>query len=179
MTEEEFWDLLVATRKHSNGDFDRQQSLLITELSNLTAEQIISFDYVCMELKAKVFSHELWDAGYVLTYHTGENSYNEFVAWLMLQGKEVFYEAVSNPDSVASIDNTSILQLLERDYGIDIFSCSLEAYRLKTGSETIPNLKPPPIFKIKGVPRESREEAEAKFPKLAVKHRELVTLGIL
>lgn len=66
MTEEKFWEIVELAKKGSNGEQKNYIKIIHAELYKLTEKEIVSFDEILDELRAKAYKRELWAAAYVI-----------------------------------------------------------------------------------------------------------------
>lgn len=103
MTETTFWELINTSKKQIIHDRDEQIQYLVEHLNNQTEEEIFSFEEQFQNLYAKSYTSPLWCVAYVAMGGCSDDGFDYFRAWLIAQGKEVFENAMQNPDSLVSI----------------------------------------------------------------------------
>lgn len=88
--------------KHaSTGDLERQVSLLVVSLVQLSPEEIVGFADVLDALMARSYRNDLWGAAYVINGGCSDDGFDYFRGWLLAQGEQVFEAALRDPDSLA------------------------------------------------------------------------------
>ena len=110
------------------------------------------------------YNEELWGAAVLINAGCSEDSFIDFRGWLMLQGKEVFYRALEDPDSLSEV-----VPPYEVDTFIPLDSRIGEAYYNLTGIEDLPPPKKQLKYVLKGKKWENFEELASWFPKLATR----------
>jgi hypothetical protein len=100
MDENEFWTLIDRSRED---DPDAQADELERLLSGRSRDELEAFDRIYREQLARAYRWDLWAAGYVIAGGMGDDSFDYFCDWLVGQGREVFEQALADPDSLADI----------------------------------------------------------------------------
>lgn len=111
MNEDEFWQLIedsltVAQAEHDEvGDEQQeiQHDVLKNKLMALDWQDIIKFRNRFDDLHMLSYKDDMWCAGYILNGGCSDDGFDYFRAWLIAQGKEAFYGALKNPDSLAEL----------------------------------------------------------------------------
>ena len=96
-----FWRLIELSRKGSEGDLYVQLDNLRHRLMKLSEEELRSFDRVFWDLMNESYRADLWGAAYIIKGGCSDDSFDYFRAWLIMQGKQPFTEALRNPDGLA------------------------------------------------------------------------------
>ena len=78
-----------------------QEDNLINELSLLTAEDIIGFKLRTEYLLFQSYQSDLWCAATIMNEECSEEGFKFFRQWLISQGKNLFTDAMMNPDLLA------------------------------------------------------------------------------
>lgn len=99
LSEEEFWTLINAGREQSEDD-EALAEQVAQIVSKLEPEKIFGFDQILGELMAKSYRSDLWCTAYVACGGCSDDGFDYFRAWLIGRGKDVFYKALENPDSL-------------------------------------------------------------------------------
>nr|WP_199001339.1 DUF4240 domain-containing protein [Flavobacterium sp. ASV13] len=103
LTEDKFWQIIENSLKTTNTLYptlDEQQELLVSELKKLSIKEIIAYDCIFRNLKHKVYKHDLWAVAYIVMGGCGDDAFMDFRNWLITRGKNVFYKALENADSL-------------------------------------------------------------------------------
>lgn len=134
MNKENFWENIHKSRTNA-GRNDQQFLLGITDaLSKLDNSQLGEFKAIFNEYREIAYTPGLWDAAMIMNglYCTSER-FMDFRAWMISQGKEVYLEALANPDSLAAIDTSG-------EYALEGFAyvCD-DVYRNRTGEKFLPD----------------------------------------
>ena len=130
LDEDLYWKLVEESLKNSI-DQDQQEQFLIKRLQKLTPTQIIGFRLRTDKLLYDTYNSEMWCAGYIMNGGCSDDSFEYFRCWVISRGKEIYYSAKLNPDSLADEVNDNI-----EFYDFESFwYVALEAFQAKTGKE--------------------------------------------
>jgi hypothetical protein len=115
------------------------------------------------KLLAKAFHYDLWGAAFIMAGGCSDDSFENFRAWLILQGKEKFESALKDPNSFTQWVDPKLHSLTEEEFlslAIDVFEeCSEDDIDEKL-------VIPEPI--LKGKPWDE-EDLPERFPVLSLK----------
>jgi Protein of unknown function (DUF4240) len=100
MDEHEFWSLIDHSRE---GGADDQEERLEELLAGRSRDELEAFDRIYREQLVRAYSWDLWGAGYVIAGGMGDDSFDYFCDWLIGQGRDVFEQALADPDSLADV----------------------------------------------------------------------------
>ena len=112
MEEDQFWTI-IGIASCRNNDMEAVAEKIREHLETLSSEEIIGFHLRQEFLRHKVHSSEMWCAGYVLTGYILRDGdsfdlFEDFKAWVIGQGREAYYAALENPDSLIEVYDDSI-----------------------------------------------------------------------
>jgi predicted DNA-binding WGR domain protein len=143
MTEDDFWNLIEETKAKSQGDIYEQVEHLRTRLRQLSNTEIFSFHAILHRLLSESFQARLWGAAYIINGGCGDDGFDYFRGWLIAQGREVFYAALQDPDSLADV--------AEADAECEeIWYVAQEAYEEKTGKDDFQQHVAAPAGELQG-----------------------------
>jgi hypothetical protein len=91
LTEERFWEIIEKSDKCNN---------LESELSKLSEEEILGFQYRWNYFHRKSYNQELWAVAYTVLCGCGDDCFDYFRYWLITRGQEVYEKAIQNADSL-------------------------------------------------------------------------------
>lgn len=137
MESSEFWEIINKANQAANDAFDRPQSLRVL-LNELEPSDIQGF---CETYKFKfneAYTWPLWGAAYVINGGCSDDCFDYFRDWLISEGKEIFENALMNPESLAELPIIEEAELEEFRYVAD------EVYEEKTGQDMNPRSIPHP-----------------------------------
>ena len=168
MNEAEFWDIVETTRIQSGDSIDKQGKLLGEALGQLEPEKIISFFHIYCYLHNWAYRAELCAAAILINGGCSDDGFSDFRDWLILQGKEKYYQAIDDPDTLIAI------ALFGKAWSV-LYSTIRTAYERKTGTRQIPY---PDLDDVEELPEIDGSKLEPTvamqlFPKLGAKSREV------
>lgn len=105
MDEAKFWELIewskVESANKKNDDADSQLAVLVGRLETLLPSELRDFDHILNEKMALAYRWDLWAVAYIINGGCSNDSFMDFRAWLISQGKELFENALRSPEAVA------------------------------------------------------------------------------
>ncbi len=157
-----FWDIVEKAKEKSGDDRESRPDSLKETLMTYSPEEISKFDIDYREKLLESYRWNLWGAAYLINGGCSDDGFDYFRDFLISEGKATFESALSNPDSLAELDDIEDAELEEYRYAID------EAYEELTDNEM-----PIQVMKFPDDPAGEEwdeDELEALFPKLAAKY---------
>lgn len=125
-----YWNIIDLSLKKTKSQ-EEQEQFLIKEIEKLEINQIIGFRLRTDKLLYDTYNSEMWCAGYIMNGGCSDDGFEYFRNWIISRGKDVYYEAKKNPDSLIS-------QFNENDEFYDFESfwyVALTAFENKTGKD--------------------------------------------
>jgi hypothetical protein len=125
-----FWNIVDSSVKNTKNQ-DDQERFLVKAIEKLTPKQIIGFRLRTDKLLYDTYNSEMWCAGYIMNGGCSDDGFEYFRNWIISRGKDTYYKAKENPDSLISefIEN-------EEYYEFESFwYVALTAFENKTGKE--------------------------------------------
>ena len=122
-----FWKLIEDAKQRSAGDLDQQVALSTDALTSLETSDIATFDVLFHDCMTLAYTRELWAAAYIINGGCSDDGFDYFQGWLIAQGKSIFQDACSDPETL--LDNVD-------SQGVELESIlyvAQEAYERKTG----------------------------------------------
>lgn len=104
MNENEFWSIIERAIKVSGNDPEEKEEALTNEINKLTPSEIFEFAKLFDEKDSKAYNWNLWGAAYIINGGCSDDSFMDFRASLICMGKEIYEDAVNNPDTLANIE---------------------------------------------------------------------------
>lgn len=104
MNRNEFWNLIAESRAHAGQDVDVQYDYLAEKLTAMGSEEALRFHGICYAYTDAAMKYGLWDAASCMLGGCSDDSFMDFRGWLVAQGKEVYLQALANPDFLASVE---------------------------------------------------------------------------
>lgn len=99
MSEEQYWDIIISSLEHSD-DQSEQYECIVKSLEKLSLEEIIGFALTTSHLTNEIYTSHMWCAGYIMNGGCSDDGFIDFRNWVVSRGKEVYYAAKANPDSL-------------------------------------------------------------------------------
>jgi hypothetical protein len=123
----------------------------------------LEFDRILRSLISRSYTNELWAACYILNGGCSDDAFDYFRGWLVMQGREAFYNALRDPETLADIE-------LPTDEELEFESvlyAGVTAYEEKTG-EGFPDDLRGFDYNLTGEDW-SEDDVDEKYPRLAAK----------
>jgi hypothetical protein len=103
MNENQFW---VDVDAVANLPLDERIQVLRVRARSLSLADLTSWDEIATSLRLRAHTAELWGAAYLVD-SCGDDAFDYFKCWLILQGRSVYERVVEDPDSLAACDLSS------------------------------------------------------------------------
>jgi len=103
MDKEQFWKIIDDARATA-GRWQAMYEPLLESLSKLEAPDIIRWQQIFDEYQKLSYKEKLWAAAAVMHNGCSDDSFDYFRGWLTAQGKDVFFKALADPDSLAAVE---------------------------------------------------------------------------
>ncbi len=103
MTHDQFWQIIdtaCCSDPRSAEDWDQR---LTDALAQLPAEEIVEWDHEFDRLAAQAYRTDLWAAAYLINGGASDDGFYYFRCWLIGMGKQIYHDAIANPDSLADV----------------------------------------------------------------------------
>lgn len=101
MTNEQFWQIIETAQRKAAGDSWEQGAIIGVALEELSDIEILSFDQMLQLNLNRAYTFDMMIASFIILSHTSEDAFEDFRAWLILQGKRKFETAIQWPDTMA------------------------------------------------------------------------------
>jgi hypothetical protein len=162
MDESTFWGLIDAARAEMTPASSNQPDVLQKKLEALPASEIVAFDRMFTRLVDDAYRWDLWAAAYIIEGGCSDDGFRDFRAGLIGLGRDVFYAALSDPNTLVRQPTRGV------DFSQEamLYAASL-AYAVVTGREMPENDLPHPAEPV-GEPWDEASVA-GKYPELAAK----------
>ena len=174
MTLDEFWDHIRATRRK---DLDAHQERLVKRLAKLPVDDILDFGHWWWIVWCEAYSWNLWGAAYIINGGCSDDGFDYFRNWLVLQGRDVFQAAVSNPDSLADVVDPDDEVEVEVEPATDAWFLATgqkrndKGYEALGAAERARHGKPQPLPELgEGWDFDDEEEMRKRYPRLSKKY---------
>ena len=130
LSEDEFWSFIKKSLVETDSQ-EEQCNALIEQIGTLTPEEIIGFRLRTDKLLYDTYSSEMWCAGYIMNGGCSDDSFEYFRLWVISRGKDVYYAAKSNPDTLIK----EVSEDKEYYEFEDFWYVALEAFKNMTGKD--------------------------------------------
>jgi len=103
MTHDQFWQIIDDTCQSDPRSSEEWDERLTDALAQLPAEEIIAWDHIFDQLAAQAYRTDLWAAAYLINGGASDDGFYYFRCWLIGMGKQIYNDAIANPDSLANV----------------------------------------------------------------------------
>ncbi|MEO5891183.1 MAG: DUF4240 domain-containing protein [Ferruginibacter sp.] len=93
-----YWQLIHASLKKT--DQDEQEEYLVSKIEQLTPVEIVGFRLQTDKFLYDTYTSDMWCAAYLMNGGCSDDGFEYFRCWLISRGKDIFYKAKENPDSL-------------------------------------------------------------------------------
>ena len=144
MSKDAFWALIQEAKTACGQDLDAMEGHLRERLVSMGPAAAKNFHDILQTYEDLADQYGLWDAVSVIKeYGCSDDGFIDFRAWLIAQGKEVYMNALRDPDTLADIE----------PYGDCCFECLSYvgdyAYEQLTGRSAYDEMEPDRIEKMR------------------------------
>ncbi|MDR3353815.1 MAG: DUF4240 domain-containing protein [Synergistaceae bacterium] len=145
MSEVRFWTIIEASNNGRN---------LEAELCKLSEEEIMGYRYWWIHFHKLSYNQSLWAVAYTVLGGCSDDGFDYFRYWLITRGRDVFYEALRNADSLCGVfelladdeypewEDVAYIpkDVFEQKFGKDFYS-EEDTYDFEFDSEHLPEIK--------------------------------------
>jgi hypothetical protein len=132
MTNDQFWQIIETAHRKAAGDPWEQGAIVGVALEELSEDEILSFDQILQGMLQRAYTFDLMMASFIILSHTSEDIFEDFRAWLILQGRNRFENAVQWPDTIAQfLRRSDVLRI----NGESLLMAPATAYEHVTGKD--------------------------------------------
>ena len=103
MSKDGFWNLIAEVKAACGQDQKKHMDTLKARLKEQGAEYAQDFHNVVHAYKDLAYKYGLWSACGLMG-HATDDGFIDFRAWLISQGKEVYFAVLKDPDRLAELD---------------------------------------------------------------------------
>lgn len=115
--------------RESGALLDLQLSCLKKLLTPLSEDEIVGFQEIVDYLMDQAYTWGLWGAAYLMLGGCSDDDFEYFRAGLILRGKEVYEEALKDPDSLGGVPEIVVCE--------DLLYLACEVYEERSGDGAI------------------------------------------
>jgi hypothetical protein len=167
MNEQIFWELIDKARKAPNSNFETQCVTLTELLEAYSPEDIVAFEHILREKIEEASSWPVMAATFVVCSFISDDTYEDFRAWLVGQGKENFYKAIKDPNEINNFLTAKEALELGGEYMLFV---GANAWLEKTGKDDEEEfyglIEHPDEKEVEQKWPETKEDYRKLFPKL-------------
>jgi hypothetical protein len=166
MTQEEFWDLIEASRQETENP-DEQTEVLQDRLKSLSEAEILSFADHFRTYHNRLYTWDHWGVAYILQGGCSDDAFTDYRTWIIAQGRALYLEVLEDPQAVGD--------LVGPDEGEETSAESVLYAAFRTldemGSDAWENHEPPVAAEFpSGEPwEEEPQELRTRFPRVWAK----------
>lgn len=125
-----YWQIIADSLKISESQ-DEQREYLVARLQDLTSIEIIGFRLRTDKLLYDTYNSEMWCAGFIMNGGCSDDGFEYFRNWVISRGRDVYYKAKENPDSLIDQVDEDIEEFEFEDF----WYVALDAFKKKTGED--------------------------------------------
>lgn len=103
MSKDGFWNLIAEVKAASGQNQEKNMDMLKARLKELGPEYAQDFHDIVHAYEDLAYKYGLWSASELMGLAT-DDSFIDFRAWLISQGKEAYFSALNDPDTMADLD---------------------------------------------------------------------------
>lgn len=100
MDEAAFWRLVEGAKAEMTPALSNQPEILQRKLEALSPSEIVEFDRIFTRLHNDAYRWDLWAAAYIIEGGCSDDGFAYFRAGLIGLGREVYYAALNDPNSL-------------------------------------------------------------------------------
>ena len=144
MNQDTFWALIQEAKTACGQDMGAMEDYLRDHLVSMGPAAAKDFHDILHAYEDLAYQYGLWDAASVIKeYGCSDDGFIDFRAWLIAQGKEVYMNALKDPDTLAEVE----------PYGDCRFECMSyvgnDAYEQLTGRSAYDEMEPGRMSKLR------------------------------
>lgn len=159
----EFWSLIAEARAIAIEPFSITE-IVEGSLATLPPYDIRCFEELMSEFLNQSYTWDLWAVAYAVRHGCGDDEFDYFRAWLILQGRQVYESAIADPIAWALT-----FEFMEDPQSETLLGAARRAYRARTGVE-LTSVGVPRRLKPQGQ-KWSEAEFVVRYPTLASRFR--------
>lgn len=124
MNKEEFWQTIESVnRSVPDGNHEMVAKQMCEELLHYSPQDILDWHRIFGEYEKAAYRNDLWVACTALGAHSTDDGFIDFRSWLISQGKNIYMDAMRDPDTLASNPHPG------KEMNFEVFAyCALDAY---------------------------------------------------
>ena len=149
MNEESYWAIVDSSLKTTK-NLAEQEQFLLSALKKITPQEIIGFQLTTSYLLNETYTSEMWCAGHIMNTRCSDDGFEDFRCWVISRGKEVYYKAKENPDTLVNEYAEGC-----EEYAFELFGyVAMEAFEEATGEDLLGSIEGAGTFEVPFTPIE-------------------------
>jgi len=132
MDKNKFWELIQTSYQEANWETDKEMEILINKLSEYSQEDILRFGKIYDIYAKESYKSKLWAAAYAMNGGCSDDGFDYFRGWLISRGKEPYFNAMIDPDSLIDLDMPYEDDYFENE---QMLAVALDAFNKKIGTD--------------------------------------------
>ena len=149
MNEESYWAIVDSSLKTTK-NLAEQEQFLLSALKKITPQEIIGFQLTTSYLLNETYTSEMWCAGHIMNTRCSDDGFEDFRCWVISRGKEVYYKAKENPDTLVNEYAEGC-----EEYAFELFGyVAMEAFEEATGEDLLGSIEGSGTFEVPFTPIE-------------------------
>lgn len=156
----EFWALIERAKQNAES-LDDAIEQLTEALSQRSKEDIIQFARIFYKYYRYAYQSRLWAAAYIINGGCSDDGFDYFRAWLIAQGKIIYFATVHNPEYLAGIIPLEEAGEIDCE---DMLAVAGNAYAIKTkeSSEKIYDFIPTELMHMPEIELDWDDDGESE-----------------
>ncbi|WP_067141248.1 DUF4240 domain-containing protein [Oceanivirga salmonicida] len=129
LNEDTFWNIIELSLENTE-NIDEQKEFLISELGKMSIQETLGFKLRLNDLTNNIHTSQMWCAAYLMNGGCSDDGFDYFKNWVVSKGKDTYYRAKENPDSLSECfnqENEGEFEFESLDY------VAVEVFEKKTG----------------------------------------------
>jgi hypothetical protein len=163
MTTSQFWQLIATARDQARNTTDHYKAVRAA-LEGMHEKEILSFEQHLRSNLRRAYTFDLMAAAFIIMSYASDDTFEDFRAWLIAQGRERFEKAIVAPESVAQYLTRDAVEEIS---GEGLLEAAHSAYITKTTRDDFfDKIEVPENPKIEMNWPKSREDFRRRYPAL-------------
>jgi hypothetical protein len=129
MTEDIFWQLIDKAKKAGKGDFGEACEKLTSLLKKQKVDDIVSFENILNKKIKAATTYEMLLACFIVNSYISDDTFENFCAWLIGQGKSDYELAIAEPNHFCNLLDKGDKSNQDGEY---LTTVAVEAFEEKT-----------------------------------------------
>ena len=98
-----FWTLIAQAKEQCGQDLDAFTQWLVDRLMSMQPKQVQRFQDISHSYQDLAYKYGLWNAASIMCDGCSDDGFIDFRGWLIAQGRDVYFTALKDPDSLADV----------------------------------------------------------------------------